>query len=113
MGRMEMEIDATHVDSCGRLLGPACWATSRAVETEEHDDHVIFPLRKFRPFIDRSCEVHRPYTEIWEVPLFRRGSKLYHGMFIAVHRIDLKAVRGEIERVASRPGRDVERLAFR
>ena len=34
VGRMEMEIDATHVDSCGRLVRPACWATSCAVKTD-------------------------------------------------------------------------------
>ena len=84
-----------------------------AMEIEEHDDHVIFMRGKFRPFIRRSFEVHRSDTEIWEVPLFRRGSELGHGLFIAVHRIDLKTVRGEIERIASRPGCDVERLAFR
>ena len=84
-----------------------------AVEIEEHNDHVIFLLRKFRLFIYGSFELHRPDREIWKVPLFRRASELGHGLFIAVYRIDLKAVRGEIERVASRPGCDIERLAFR
>ena len=83
------------------------------MEIEEHDDHIIFLLRKFRPFLCLSFEVHRLDSEVREVPLFRRGGKLCHGLFIAVYRIDLKAVRGEIERMASRPGRNVQGSAFR
>ena len=85
----------------------------RAMEIEKHDDHVIFLLREFRPFIRCPFKVYCPDMEIGKVSLFRRGSELCHGLFIPVHRIDLIAVRGEIERVASGTGRDIESLAFR
>ena len=73
------------------------------MEVEEHDDHVIFLRRKFRPLRCLSFEVHRLDSEVREVPLFRRGSKLHHGLFIAIYRINMKTVRGEIERVTPRP----------
>lgn len=64
------------------------------MEIEEHDDHIVFLFRKLWTFLCLSFEVHRPNSEVREIPLFRRGSELCHGLFIAVHRVDLKAVRG-------------------
>ena len=83
------------------------------MEIEKHDDHIIFLLWEFRSFIRCPFKVYCPDMEIGKVPLLRRGSELCHGLFISVHRIDVIAVRGEIERVASGAGRDIERLAFR
>lgn len=82
------------------------------MEVEEHDDHVIFLRRKFRPLRCLSFEVHRLDSEVLEVPLFRRGGKLRHGLFISIYRIDLETVGGEIERMTTRPSRNIQRSAF-
>ena len=83
-----------------------------AMEIEEHDDHIIFCFGNS----GRSSVVRSRSTVLTvrfgEVPLFRRGSELRHGLFIAIHRIDLKAVRGQIERVAPAPAATSSALPF-
>ena len=83
-----------------------------AMEIEEHGNHVILLLREFRPFVSCSFKVNGSGSEIWKVPLLCRGSKVDHGVFIAVYRIDVKPLSSKIKRVASSPGRDIKRLAF-
>src|ERR1043165_6142312 len=83
-----------------------------AVEIEEYDNDVIFLFRKLRPYIGCSFEVYRPDSEIGKVSLRRRGGKSGHDLLIAVHRIDVKSVQGEVECFASSPCRHIERLAL-